>query len=105
MIDVACAGGVAVNTANNRCPDNGAAVDLSYCSYSARTGDAELRALWRDPSFDPDQRAFYYTRVLENPTCRWNTWDAIKAGTKPRSDLPATLQERAWSSPIQYLPG
>ena len=105
VIDVACAGGVAVNTANNRCPDNGAAVDLSDCSHSARTGDAELRALWRDPSFDPDQRAFYYTRVLENPTCRWNTWDAIKAGTKPRSDLPATLQERAWSSPIQYLPG
>lgn len=104
VIDVACAGGVAIDSATNRCPDNGATVNLSDCSFSASTGDAELRTVWTDPNFDASQRAFYYTRVLENPTCRWNTWDAIKAGTKPRSDLPATLQERAWSSPIQYLP-
>ncbi len=104
VIDVACAGGVAVNPANNRCPDNGARVDLNDCSHSARTGDAELRTMWSDPNFDASQRAFYYIRVLENPTCRWNTWDAIKAGTKPRADLPAMLQERAWSSPIHYLP-
>lgn len=104
VIDVACAGGVAMDSATNRCPDNGATVNLSDCSFSASTGDAELRTVWTDPNFDASQRAFYYTRVLENPTCRWNTWDAIKAGTKPRSDLPATLQERAWSSPIQYLP-
>jgi hypothetical protein len=105
VIDVACAGGVAVNAATNRCPDNGATVNLSDCSYSARTGDAELRVVWTDPNFDASERAFYYARVLENPTCRWNTWDAIRAGTTPRSDLAATLQERAWSSPIQYLPG
>jgi hypothetical protein len=60
--------------------------------------------VWTDPNFDASERAFYYARILENPTCRWNTWDAIKAGTVPRSDLAATLQERAWSSPIQYLP-
>ena len=104
VIDVACAGGVAVNPDTNRCPDNGASVDLSDCSYDADTGDAELRTTWIDPNFNVEERAFYYARVLENPTCRWNTWDAIKAGTKPRSDLPATLQERAWSSPIQYRP-
>ena len=67
-------------------------------------GAAELRNVWTDPNFDAGQRAFYYARVLENPTCRWNTWDAIRAGTEPRSDLAATLQERAWSSPIQYVP-
>ena len=44
-------------------------------------------------------------RVLENPSCRWSTWDAIRAGEEPRSDLPKTLQERAWSSPIWYRPG
>jgi hypothetical protein len=104
VVDVACAGGVAVDPASNRCPDNGATVDLSDCSISADTGDTELRKVWADPNFDASERAFYYTRVLENPTCRWSTWDAIRAGTERRSDLKATLQERAWSSPIQYVP-
>jgi hypothetical protein len=104
VIDVACAGSVAVNPATKRCPDNGAAVNLSDCSISANTGDAELRTVWTDPNFDGSERAFYYARVLENPTCRWSTWDAIYAGTEPRSDLAATLQERTWSSPIQYRP-
>ncbi len=104
VFDVACAGGVAVDAASNRCPDNSAAVDLNDCSISAATGDAQLRTVWTDPSFDAGQRAFYYARVLENPTCRWSTWDAIRAGTELRSDLAATLQERAWSSPIQYVP-
>ena len=104
VIDVVCAGGAAVDSATNRCPDNNAQVNLSDCSYSADTGAAELKVVWSDPDFEPDERAFYYARVLENPTCRWNTWDAIRAGTKPRADLAATLQERAWSSPIQYLP-
>ncbi len=104
VIDVACAGGVEVNTATNRCPDNGATVNLSDCSFNAKTGSSELRIVWTDPNFNASERAFYYARVLENPTCRWSTWDAIRAGTKPRSDLAATLQERAWSSPIQYVP-
>ena len=104
VIDVACAGGVAVNPTSKRCPDNGARVDLSDCSISASTGDTQLRTVWTDPDFDASERAFYYARVLENPTCRWNTWDAIRAGTEPRSDLKATLQERAWSSPIHYVP-
>jgi hypothetical protein len=104
VIDVACADGVAVNPEINRCPDNGATVNLSDCSYRAKTGSTELNTTWSDPNFDASERAFYYARVLENPTCRWNTWDAIRAGTQPRSDLAATLQERAWSSPIQYVP-
>ena len=104
VIDVACAGGVAVDPRTNRCPDNGATVDLGDCSTSADTGASELRTVWTDTAFDANQRSFYYARVLENPTCRWNTWDALYAGTQPRSDLAATLQERAWSSPIQYHP-
>ncbi len=104
VVDVACAEGVPVNIKTGRCPDNGAEVDLSDCSYKARTGASELRTVWSDPNFDASQRAFYYARVLENPTCRWSTWDAIRAGTEPRPDLAATLQERAWSSPIAYVP-
>ncbi len=104
VFDVACAGGVAVNPETHRCPDNGAKVNLSDCSTNANSGDTELRSVWTDPNFDAGERAFYYARVLENPSCRWSTWDAIRAGTNLRSDLAATLQERAWSSPIQYRP-
>ena len=50
--------------------------------------------------FKKNQNAFYYVRVIENPACRWSTWDSIRAGEKPRSDIDATIQERAWSSPI-----
>ena len=104
VIDIACAGGETVNVDTQRCPDNGGAVDISDCSINAETGAAQLSALWRDPAFTPDQHAFYYARVIENPTCRWSTWDATRAGVAPRPDLPATIQERAWSSPIHYRP-
>jgi hypothetical protein len=102
VYDVACSGGAPVDPETHRCPDNGARVDLADCSISRDVGAGQLRALWRDPDFDASQRAFYYARVLENPTCRWSTWDAIRAGVAPRSDLHASLQERAWSSPIHY---
>jgi hypothetical protein len=105
VYDVACSGGAAVDPVTHRCPDNGATVDLSDCSFSRAKGAGELRAFWRDPDFDPAERAFYYARVLENPTCRWSTWDALRAGTAPRPDLAKTIQERAWSSPIQYQAG
>jgi hypothetical protein len=105
VYDVACSNGLEVDLATGRCPDNGAAVNLDDCSTTAEKGSGELKALWRDPDFNPGQEAFYYVRVLENPTCRWSTWDAIRAGEAPRSDLPQTLQERAWSSPIWYRPG
>jgi hypothetical protein len=59
-----------------------------------------LKAHWRDPDYKPGENAFYYVRVLENPTCRWSTWDAIRAGAKPNPSLETTIQERAWSSPI-----
>jgi len=102
--DVACAGGAVPDPRTRRCPDSGARVDLADCSISTGVGSDELRAVWRDPEFDPAQRAFYYTRVLENPTCRWSTWDALRSGTARRSDLAATIQERAWSSPIWVGP-
>jgi hypothetical protein len=104
VFDVACSDGLAVDPATHRCPDNGATVDLGDCSYSTDVGAGELAATWRDPTFNPGERAFYYVRALENPTCRWSTWDAIRSGTSPRRDLHATIQERVWSSPIWYVP-
>ena len=100
VYDVACSDGLAVDAATGRCPDNGAEVDVADCSVSEGVGAGELRALWQDPHFDPNAKAFYYVRALENPTCRWSTWDAVRAGARPRPDIAATIQERAWSSPI-----
>ena len=104
VYDVACSDGMSADPETHRCPDNGAAVDLGTCAASEDAGDAELRTLWADPDFDPAQRAVYYVRALENPSCRWSTWEAIRAGVEPRPDLPATIQERAWSSPIWVTP-
>lgn len=103
VYDIACSEGT-VDTDTHRCLDNGARVDISDCSITEGVGAAELRAGWQDPGFDPEQHAFYYVRGLENPTCRWSTWDAIRAGVDPHPDLQPTIQERVWSSPIWLTP-
>jgi hypothetical protein len=103
VYDVACSDGLEPNNAH-RCPDNGAKVDLKGCNYSEFIGSTELKVTWTDPDFEPSRRAFYYARVLENPTCRWSTYDANTLGIAPVGDVPSTIQERAWSSPIWYTP-
>jgi hypothetical protein len=100
VYDVACSDGLHPNPTTHRCPDNGASVNLADCSISAGVGDAELLSRWQDPDYSADIDAFYYVRALENPTCRWSTWDALREGVDPRADLQKTIQERAWSSPI-----
>lgn len=102
LYDVACSDGWQVDPATGRCPGNGARVNLADCSITQGVGASQLLSLWRDPDFDPQQEAFYYLRVMENPTCRWSTWDALREGVEPRPDIAKTLQERAWSSPIWY---
>ena len=104
VYDVACSDGGQVDPVTHRCPDNGAKVDLSDCSITQSVGAPNLEVVWKDPDHNPQHRAFYYARALENPTCRWSTWDAIKAGVEPRPDLKKTLQERAWTSPIWVMP-
>jgi len=104
VYDVACSDGNEVDPVTNRCPDNGARVNISDCSITDNIGSSELKTLWQDPEFSPNDKSFYYVRVLENPTCRWSTWDAINRGFEPREDLHETIQERAWSSPIWYIP-
>ena len=100
VYDMACSDGASPDTKTNRCPDNGAKVDLSDCTPSTGQGDPELKTVWTDPDYTAGESAAYYVRVLENPTCRWSTWDALKAGTEFHPDLPTTIKERAWSSPI-----
>ncbi len=104
VFDVACSNGLSVDSQSHRCDDNGAQVNLADCSISTDVGAAELKTVWVDPDFDPAVRAFYYARVLENPTCRWSTWDALKEGYEPRPDFPTTIQERAYTSPIWFRP-
>ena len=104
VFDVACSDGLEPDPETFRCPDNGARVNINDCSISTDVGSSELKTLWKDPEFIKADKSFYYARVLENPSCRWSTWDAIKAGYKPREDLHETIQERAWSSPIWYVP-
>lgn len=102
VMDVACSDGSAPDATTQRCADNGASVDVTTCETIDGSGTGELKAFWRDPNFDAAMDAAYYVRVLENPTCRWSTWDAVGNGTPPNPNLPETLQERAWSSPIRY---
>ena len=104
VFDAACADGLAPAAGDHRCPDNGARVDLTDCSTTPAKGAAELSTLWTDPDFKPEEPSYYYLRVLENPSCRWSTWDAIRAGVTPNPALPPTIQERAWSSPIWVAP-
>ena len=104
VFDVACSWGIAPDPETHRCANNGAKVNLDNCEISKNVGSNELKTIWKDPEFNPSIKAFYYVRVLENPTCRWATWDAIKSGNKPRADVAPTIQERAWSSPIWYVP-
>ena len=64
----------------------------------------ELATTWQDPEFDPARSAFYYVRVLQNPTCRWSTYDSLRLGREPDPRVPATIRERVWSSPIWIDP-
>ena len=104
IFDVVCSDGGKVDDATQRCPDNGATVDPNTCEISPNKGAGQLQSVWIDADFDPRQHAFYYARVLENPTCRWSSWDAIRANVPPNPKLSVTLQERAYTSPIWFVP-
>jgi len=101
IYDVVCADGRKPDR-EGACKFTSAKVDQACKPGSG--GSAELQTVWTDPKFDPSQRAFYYLRVFENPTCRWSTWEAIKTGENAPEGQPRTIQERAWSSPIWYSP-
>ncbi len=96
-------------------PNNGADVDLATCTPTG-PGASTLCAVWEDPNFDPSEDAFYYAKVIENPTCRWSTWECLAEGITCNGEIPSvpgfesccspnvekTVQERAWTSPIWH---
>ena len=90
-------------------PDNGASVDPTTCERSG-AGEDLLCSVWTDPTYISGQRAFYYARVVENPSCRWSAFlcNQLSAEDRPATcdepDRPRTIQERAWTSPIWIEP-
>jgi hypothetical protein len=103
IYNVALADGRQVDGEGNA-PPVGMTVDISKATYTNTIGDTELMGVWTDPDFDPNLNAFYYARVLEIPTPRWSTYDAKKMGVAPLGFVSATIQERAYTSPIWYTP-
>jgi hypothetical protein len=85
-------------------PSVGNTVDVANATWTNTIGDPELITVWRDPDFNPAQRAFYYARVIEIPTPRWTAYDAKRFGNKPLPGTRMTLQERAYTAPIWYTP-
>jgi hypothetical protein len=79
-------------------------VNIPEATYTNSIGASELIGVWKDPDFDPAQRAFYYGRVIEIPTPRWTAYDAKYFGVTMPDDVPMSLQERAYTSPIWYMP-
>lgn len=111
VTDVACADGAGgsrgIHTIRGqlRCAEPvGSTVIGATATYTNTIGATRLDALWQDPNFDPSQRAFYYVRVLEIPTPRWSTYDAVRKKRKLPSGIVVEQQDRAYTSPIWYSP-
>jgi hypothetical protein len=103
IIDVAWAGDRQPG-ADGRVRAVGNTVDLTTAKFTNAIGAATLMGSWTDQTFDAEQHAFYYARVLEIPTPRWSTYDAVRHDLPLLEGVPATIQERAWTSPIWYKP-
>jgi hypothetical protein len=82
----------------------GNTVNIDNATFTNTIGRVMLAAHWEDPEFDPEESAFYYVRVLEIPTPRWTTYDAAFYGIDRPDNVPATIQDRAYTSPIWYTP-
>jgi hypothetical protein len=104
IFDVAVSDGRSIG-ADGRCRQPvGTTVDVAKATFTNGIGDPILAAHWTDPAFDPKQPAFYYVRVLEIPTPRWTTFDAAFFKIPRPDNVPATVQDRAYTSPIWYTP-
>ncbi|WP_152206900.1 DUF3604 domain-containing protein [Marinobacter changyiensis] len=88
---------------DGKVPMIGSTVDVEKASWTNSIGASELITVWSDPDFDASQSAFYYARVVEIPTPRWTAYDAAYFEDANFSDdVPMTVTERAYTSPIWY---
>ncbi len=104
IYDVVWSGERKADPKTGKVPPVGDTVDVPNASYTNTIGASELIKVWKDPEFDPSQRAFYYVRVLEIPTPRWTAYDAKYFGIQMPPEVPMKGQERAYTSPIWYTP-
>jgi len=104
VFDAALSGGRKANPKTGRAGPVGNTVDLKTGKTANTIGAAELKTVWTDPEFNPRQAAVYYARVLQIPTPRWTTLLAIAEHLPLNDQVPATIQERGWSSPVWYTP-
>ena len=102
--DVAVSGGREIGPDGRSRDVVGNTVNVEEASYTNAIGSPTLGGYWTDPDFDAKQRAFYYVRVIEIPTPRWTTIDAKVFGVELPNDVPTSIQERAYTSPIWYTP-
>jgi hypothetical protein len=104
VYDVAVSDGREIGSDGRARTPVGNTVEVANATYTNSIGDALLMGFWEDPDFDPSERALYYVRVIEIPTPRWTTYDAAFFGVDLPEDVPASHQERAYTSPIWYTP-
>ncbi|UCC28783.1 MAG: DUF3604 domain-containing protein [Phycisphaerales bacterium] len=82
----------------------GNTVDVKKATWKNTIGEPDLIAVWKDPDFDPDEKAFYYARVIEIPTPRWTAFDLIRLDADMPKDVNMITQEGVYTSPIWYTP-
>jgi hypothetical protein len=104
IYDVAVSDGRSIGSDGRARTPVGNTVDIATATFTNTIGDAAMSAYWVDPDFDADQSAFYYVRVLEIPSPRWTTYDAAFFEIDLPDTVPATIQDRAYTSPIWYTP-
>jgi len=105
VYDVAVSDDREIDSKSGRCNTAvGDTTDPKTATFTNSIGDVHLMGLWKDPDFDPSERAFYYVRVIEIPTPRWTTHDAVFYGLELPEGVQASQQDRAYTSPIWYTP-
>ena len=104
VIDLAWSGDRKPDPETGQVPPVGSTVDLKNATWTNTIGAPVLTGFWQDPEFNPAEYAFYYVRVIESPTPRWTAYDAKRFDIKMGDEVPMTVTNRAYTSPIWYSP-